>query len=143
MVTNDECRITAFGTECYRDLIAALDDERIPYALAKNRSLLGSRRGVPAASDILLTLSSAGAFTALWQIIKNVLARQGAREIKVSLGGSSLTVKGHPRPEEEQLMQRFLDKAVRSLPPDAEAGTRRVSDPSNPRPRQRLRRPPE
>jgi hypothetical protein len=72
-------------------------------------------RGV---ADILLAIGSAGAFTAVYQIIASVLKKDAERELTLKLGEVVLTVKGHNLPEEQKLLSLLMPKLVPKPPGD-------------------------
>jgi hypothetical protein len=85
-------------------------------------------RDIPASLDILVALGSAGAFTALYQVIASLLAKNKDRELTIERKGLKLTLKGHSLPEEKalllQLAPELVEKPekVKTKKPDKTAG---------------------
>jgi hypothetical protein len=69
-------------------------------------------RTVPPAAEIILAIGSAGAFTALYQIIGSLLKKNENRELTLKLGDVELTLKGHTLPEEEALLERLAPELL-------------------------------
>lgn len=59
-------------------------------------------------NDLLVTLGSAGAFTALYQIISMILQRHKERELTFERGETKITIKGHNLPEERELLKQLF-----------------------------------
>jgi len=63
-------------------------------------------RGIPAnLSQILVSLGSAGAFTALYQVISKFLEKNKDRELTIERKGIKVVIKGHGLPEEYILLE--------------------------------------
>lgn len=74
------------------------------------------KRGEPVV-DIILTLGSAGAFTALYQIICKLLEKNKDRRLVIKYKGGEVEITGHSLPEELSLLQKIapgLDKQKKS-----------------------------
>lgn len=66
-----------------------------------------TRGGLPI-TEVVIALSSAGAFTAIYQVICKFLERNKDREITLERGKVKVTVKGHSLPEEKELLDALL-----------------------------------
>jgi hypothetical protein len=75
---------------------------------------LGRTRGGLPITEVVIALSSAGAFTAIYQIICKFLERHKDREITLERGKVKVTVKGHSLPEEKELLDALLTDEGRS-----------------------------
>lgn len=64
------------------------------------------RRGEPV-MDIILTLGSAGAFTALYQIICKLFEKNKDRKLVIKYKGGEIEITGHSLPEELSLLQKI------------------------------------
>jgi len=61
--------------------------------------------------EIVITLASAGAFTALYKTICKYLERNKDRELTFVKGDKKITIKGHGFPEERALTRELLPGA--------------------------------
>lgn len=58
-------------------------------------------------SEIIVTLSSAGAFTALYNLIVKLLEKNKERELKIEREGFTVHLKAHSLLEEKELLQQL------------------------------------
>jgi hypothetical protein len=68
-------------------------------------------RGV-SANEIIIALGSAGAFTALYQVISQFLLKNKDREITIERKGLKLTLKGHNLLEEKALLEQLAPELI-------------------------------
>jgi hypothetical protein len=68
-------------------------------------------------AEFLTFLGSAGAFTALYQIIGRVLTRYKDRELTIARDGLSVSLKGHGLAEEKDLLRQLAPELLRDEPP--------------------------
>lgn len=64
-------------------------------------------RIMPGVSEVVLALGSAGAFTAFYNIVSTLLSTNKNREITIKYNGSSISIKGHSVPEEQELLEQI------------------------------------
>jgi len=74
------------------------------------------QRGMPVA-DIILTLSSAGAFTALYQVISKALEKNKDRKIVIKSKNKEIEITGHSLPEELMLLQKLAPELIKQKKP--------------------------
>jgi hypothetical protein len=60
---------------------------------------------IPGASEVIVTLGSAGAFTALYKVLSKVLNVNKNRQITIQHKESSISITGHSLMEEEALIK--------------------------------------
>ena len=84
-------------------LISELDEALTTAGLAPRSP--ARMRTLPGAAEIIVALGSAGAFTALYQIISKLLERHKDREIKIERAGCSISLKAHGFTEEKELLK--------------------------------------
>ena len=122
MVTdNSSLRILISDPEVQSELIERLESIRIEHEVQRmQQSPLWRRRGTPAYGELLVALGSAGVFTTVWRIVTEIVKRHRSREVIISLGEVSITVKGHTHQEEEKLLQQFYKQTISSLSPTPE-----------------------
>ncbi|MCD4811489.1 hypothetical protein K8R14_02685 [bacterium] len=65
------------------------------------------KREVSLTPEIIIALGSAGAFTALYQIISKFFEKNKDREITIEHEGTKITIKGHSLPEEKELFKKL------------------------------------
>lgn len=65
-------------------------------------------RNVPIPFEVIIALGSAGAFTALYQIICKVIGKNEAREVVIEKDGVKISIKGHSLPEQKELLDKLL-----------------------------------
>jgi hypothetical protein len=65
-------------------------------------------RGANFPVELVLALSSAGTFTALYQVICKLIEKNKDREIMIRRGDTQVIIKGHKISEENQLLQELL-----------------------------------
>lgn len=70
------------------------------------------RQGSITPAEIIIALGSAGLFTAVYQAISSYLTRNEGREIQLSKGKVSITVKGHSLPDEMQLLRELAPELL-------------------------------
>lgn len=93
------------------DETMAVEVERaIDEAGTEVRRSLRTRGGFP--TEIVVALGSAGAFTALYQIISNILEKDKNRELTIERDGNKITLKGHTLPEEKQLLRELAPDLI-------------------------------
>jgi hypothetical protein len=111
-------RLLSLDTEVQNELVERLNSVAIKHEVpARRLSPLRHRRGVPSGAELIVALGSAGVFTAVWQIVREIVKRHSSREVIISIGQVSITVKGHTHQEEEKLLEDFYRQTVCSLPP--------------------------
>jgi hypothetical protein len=71
----------------------------------KDHTKSSLRNGAVSPSDLLVTIGSAGVFTAIYQTISSFLMRNQNRELTLSRGEQKITIKGHSLPEEKALLK--------------------------------------
>jgi hypothetical protein len=91
----------ALDAEFRLDLLATLGDESKVYVEAMENDRGADLSSIP---SILIALGSAGAFSAVYQVVVSYLGRNKERELVLEIGGNKLTVKGHSLPEEKELL---------------------------------------
>jgi len=64
-------------------------------------------------AEIIVALSSAGIFTAVYQTISSYLIRNQARELTLTKGKVTITIKGHSLPEETELLKKLAPELLR------------------------------
>ncbi len=94
-----------FRADNQPDLLAELEKEAKEVGLNPTRP--ARMRNIPL-QEIIVGLGSAGAFTALFQLISNLLLKNKDRELIIISKGTTLTLKGHSLPEEKELLERLL-----------------------------------
>ena len=72
------------------------------------------RRGIPHL-DIIVALGSAGAFTALYQVICKYLEKNKDREITIEREGTKICIKGHSVPEEKEFLKTFAIESMKEV----------------------------
>lgn len=75
------------------------------------------RHGAISPAEIIVALGSAGIFTAVYQTIASYLTRNQSRELTLTKGKITLTIKGHSLPEETELLKKL---APELLPKDTQ-----------------------
>jgi hypothetical protein len=73
-------------------------------------------RSLPIPAEIVVAIGSAGAFTALYQVINKFLERNKDRELRLESQGRALTIKAHSLPEEQALLKQLAPELVEQQP---------------------------
>lgn len=68
--------------------------------------------GAVSPAEVIVALSSAGIFTVVYQAIASYLARNRDRELTLTKGKVSITIKGHSLPEENELLKRLAPELL-------------------------------
>lgn len=70
------------------------------------------RHGAISPAEIIVALGSAGIFTAVYQAIASYLTRNQARELTLTKGKVTITIKGHSLPEESELLKQLAPELL-------------------------------
>lgn len=66
----------------------------------------------PSAPEFIVTLGSAGVFTALFQVLSKFLEKHKDREITITREGREITIKGHSFQEERKLLHELIPELI-------------------------------
>lgn len=69
-------------------------------------------RGAPT-MDIIIALGSAGAFTALYQVINKLLDKNKGRTVKIERGKTKVSLTGYSLPEVKELMEQLAPELLK------------------------------
>lgn len=96
-----------FSADNHPDLLAEIEKEAKEIGLNPTRPVRMRTGSLPI--EIIVALGSAGAFTALFQLISNLLSKNKDRELTITIPSEekTLTLKGHSLPEEKELIKRL------------------------------------
>ncbi len=65
-------------------------------------------RGPSFPPEMMVALTSAGAFTTFYQVICKLLEKNKYREITIQRKGTRVSIKGHTLPEERELLEKLV-----------------------------------
>lgn len=70
------------------------------------------RHGAISPAEVIVALGSAGIFTAVYQTIASYLTRNQSRELTLTKGKVTITIKGHSLPEETELLKKLAPELI-------------------------------
>lgn len=70
------------------------------------------RHGAISPAEIIVALGSAGIFSAVYQAIASYLTRNQSRELTLTKGKVTITIKGHSLPEETELLSKLAPELL-------------------------------
>jgi hypothetical protein len=62
--------------------------------------------------DLLISLGSAGAFTAFYQILCKILEKNKEKEISIERGGTKVTIKGYSFLDTQQILEKLAPELL-------------------------------
>ena len=94
--------------ELFEDLRTALADKCSISSTIEDERFASVNDIASSLPSIFLAFGSAGAFTALYQVISKYLERHKEREISLERGGVKITIRAHSLPEERELLGKLF-----------------------------------
>ena len=70
------------------------------------------RTGAGTPEELIIALGSAGVFSAVYQAISSYLTRNQNREITLTKGKTTITIKGHSLPDEKELLKTLAPELL-------------------------------
>ena len=67
--------------------------------------------------DIIVTLGSAGAFTALYRVISKLLEKDKNCEVMIKRGETEICLKGYGLPKTNELLEQLAPELLKKTPP--------------------------
>lgn len=102
---------TTVYLQCEPDLVEEILDEFSLQDLTATPS--APVRSLPQSAEIAVALGSAGAFTALYQVLNKLLEKDKDREFRLERQGLSISIKAHSLPEEQALLAQLTPELLK------------------------------
>lgn len=83
------------------------------------------RHGAISPAEVIVALGSAGVFTVVYQCIASYLTRNQGRELTLTKGDVTITIKGHSLPDQTALIAKLAPELLAQTKKDESAETKK------------------